>query len=113
MHQQHHTSRTARRIRTGSLLAACLGASALAGCANFSDVRSEERDMFMVSATGVSYTMSIPALTAAAKEKAYDFCGKQQMKADLRQLVRGWRPMQVELYFRCQPQGLNLQALLD
>lgn len=106
-HRQHHL------LRSGGLLAACLGAAALAGCANFSEVKSEERDMFMVSATGVSYTMSIPALTAAAKEKAYDFCGKQQMKADLRQLVRGWRPMQVELYFRCQPQGLNLQAFLN
>lgn len=102
-----------RRIRSGGLLAACIGAATLAGCANFSDVNSDERDLFMVCATGVSYTMSIPALTAAAKEKAYDFCGRQRMKADLRQLVRGWRPMQVELYFRCVPQGVNLQALLD
>ncbi|OWY26438.1 hypothetical protein [Herbaspirillum robiniae] len=107
------TSHLSRRLRAGSLLAACAGAAALSGCANFSEVKSEDRDLFMVSATGVSYTMSIPALTAAAKEKAYDFCGKQQMKADLRQLVRGWRPMQVELYFRCQPQGVSLQALLD
>jgi hypothetical protein len=102
-----------RRARAGGLVAACVGAAALAGCANFSEVKSEERDLFMVSATGVSYTMSIPALTAAAKAKAADFCGRQQMKADLRQLVRGWRPMQVELYFRCQPPGSSLQALLD
>ncbi|MBO9537864.1 hypothetical protein [Herbaspirillum sp.] len=95
------------------LLAACIGAGALAGCASFSEVKPEERDMFMVTATGVSYTMSIPALTAAAKEKAEAFCGRQQMNADLRQLVRGWRPMQVDLYFRCQPKGLSLQALLD
>ncbi|MBP0598908.1 hypothetical protein J8I26_12375 [Herbaspirillum sp. LeCh32-8] len=110
MRQHHHIT---RRIRTGGLLAACISAATLAGCANFSEVKSEERDLFMVSATGVSYTMSIPALTAAAKEKANDFCDKQKMKADLRQLVRGWRPMQVELYFRCQPQGVSLQALLD
>ena len=104
---------SSRRARAGGLVAACVGAATLAGCANFTDVKAENQDMFMVSATGVSYTMSIPALTAAAKEKAYDFCGKQKMKADLRQLVRGWRPMQVELYFRCQPQGVSLQALLD
>lgn len=107
------TQHCRRHTRAGSLVAACVGAASLAGCANFTDVKAESQDMFMVSATGVSYTMSIPALTAAAKEKAYDFCGKQQMKADLRQLVRGWRPMQVELYFRCQPEGVSLQALLD
>lgn len=108
MRQYHHLQR-----RAGGMFAACIGAAALAGCANFSEVKTDERDLFMVSATGVSYTMSIPALTAAAKEKAADFCGRQQMKADLRQLVRGWRPLQVELYFRCQPQGVSLQALLD
>ncbi|MBB5393838.1 MULTISPECIES: hypothetical protein [unclassified Herbaspirillum] len=107
------TPHPSRRRRASGWLAACIGAGTLAGCANFSEVQSEQRDMFMVTATGVSYTMSIPALTAAAKEKAHDFCGKQQMNADLRQLVRGWRPMQVDLYFRCQPKGLSLQALLD
>lgn len=107
------TVQLSRRQRAGGIIAACAGAAALAGCANFTEVRGEERDLFMVSATGVSYTMSIPALTAAAKEKANDFCAKQKMNADLRQLVRGWRPMQVELYFRCQPKGVSLQALLD
>lgn len=100
------------QLRVGGLVA-CLATAALAGCANTSEVRAGDEDIYMVAATGVSYTMSIPALTAAAKEKAYDFCGKQKMKADLRQLVRGWRPMQVELYFRCQPEGTSLQALLD
>ena len=107
-----HTSESIAHLRVGALTA-CLATAALAGCASTSDIQVGEQDMFMVAATGVSYTMSIPALTAAAKEKAYDFCGKQKMKADLRQLVRGWRPMQVELYFRCQPEGTSLQALLD
>ncbi|BEV18093.1 hypothetical protein HBDW_48810 [Herbaspirillum sp. DW155] len=102
-----------RRRHRGHLVAACLSAAALGGCANFSEVGAADNDLYMVSATGVSYTMSIAALTSAAREKANAFCGKQQMKADLRQLVRGWRPMQVELYFRCQPQGVSLQALLD
>lgn len=105
------TTQALRRHGVGGLIAVC--ALALSGCASFTDVSSDERELYMVSATGVSYTMSIPALTAAAKEKANDFCGRQQMNADLRQLVRGWRPMQVELYFRCQPRGVNLQALLN
>ncbi|MBW9335827.1 hypothetical protein [Herbaspirillum aquaticum] len=99
--------------RRGSLVAACLSAAALGGCANFSEVSAGRDDLYTVSATGVSYTMSIPALTSAAREKATAFCGKQQMQADLRQLIRGWRPMQVELIFRCQPAGTSLQALLD
>ncbi|WP_443115929.1 hypothetical protein [Herbaspirillum seropedicae] len=107
-----HTSESIAHLRVGALTA-CLATAALAGCASTSDIKVGEEDMFMVAATGVSYTMSIPALTAAAKEKAYDFCGKQKMKADLRQLIRGWRPMQVELYFRCQPEGASLHALLD
>ncbi|MCA1327014.1 hypothetical protein [Herbaspirillum sp. alder98] len=105
------TTQTLRRRGVGGLIAVC--ALAMSGCANFTEVSSDERELYMVSATGVSYTMSIPALTAAAKEKANDFCGRQQMNADLRQLVRGWRPMQVELYFRCQPKGVSLQALLN
>jgi hypothetical protein len=105
------TTQTLRRHRVGGLLAVC--ALAMSGCASFTEVATDERDLYMVSATGVSYTMSIPALTAAAKEKANDFCGRQQLHADLRQLVRGWRPMQVELYFRCQPTGVSLQALLN
>jgi len=113
MRSAEYSEARSRRLRVGGLLVACAGATALAGCANFTEVRADERDLFMVSATGVSYTMSIPALTTAAKEKAYDFCGKQNMSADLRQLVRGWKPLQVELYFRCQPKGTSMQALLD
>jgi len=105
------TTRTLRRGRVGGLFAVCV--LAVSGCASFTEVSTDERELYMVSATGVSYTMSIPALTSAAREKANDFCGRQQMNADLRQLVRGWRPMQVELYFRCQPKGVSLQALLD
>ncbi|MCP1575284.1 hypothetical protein RB25_15155 [Herbaspirillum rubrisubalbicans] len=108
MRNEHHR----HRRRAGSLVVACLGAAALGGCANFSEVSAEHDDLYMVSATGVSYTMSIAALTSAARDKASAFCGKQQMQADLRQLIRGWRPMQVELYFRCKPVGLSLQALL-
>ncbi|EJN09423.1 hypothetical protein [Herbaspirillum sp. YR522] len=105
------TTQSLRRHRVGGLLAVC--ALAMSGCASFTDISTDERELYMVSATGVSYTMSIPALTAAAREKADEFCGRQQMNADLRQLVRGWRPMQVELYFRCQAKGVSLQALLN
>ncbi len=111
-----HAIHLRRRLSVGSFIAACAGAIALgslSGCANFTDVHNEENDLFMVSATGVSYTMSIPDLTAAAKEKANAFCEKQKLNADLRQLVRGWRPMQVELYFRCRPEAGSLRASLN
>ncbi|MFL9927075.1 hypothetical protein PQR62_22575 [Herbaspirillum lusitanum] len=98
--------------RLGAMLVAALGAMSMTGCANFTEVRAESNDMLMVSVTGVSYTMSIPALTTAAREKAFTYCENQQMKADLRQLVRGWHPMQVELYFRCQPKDHSLSASL-
>ncbi|MFX7816635.1 hypothetical protein ABTK28_22025, partial [Acinetobacter baumannii] len=77
-----------------SLAAACLGAAALGGCANFSEVSAGRGELYTVSATGVSYNMSRPALTSAAREKATAFCVKQQMQADMRQIIRGWRPMQ-------------------
>ena len=120
MHTHARTSQRGNFMRIertsqhrGGIVIACLSAVALGGCAHFSEVSAGQDELYQVSATGVSYTMSIPALTAAAREKARDFCGRQQMQADLRQLVRGWRPMQVDLYFRCQPTGVSLQALLD
>jgi len=59
------------------------------------------RRVYTLSATAVSYTMAMPALTAAAKEKATSWCASLDKGMQLRQQVRGWRPMQVELNFRC------------
>jgi hypothetical protein len=70
----------------------------------FSEVSAGQDELYQVSATGVSYTMSIPALTAAARERPRDFCGRQQMQADLRQLA--WLAADAGgPVFRCQPTG--------
>ena len=87
-----------------TLLAPLLGACALSGCANFSEVVSVDGDdNYNLTATGVSYTMSMSQLTNASREKAVAWCAGQDRDMQLRQQARGWNPMQVELDFRCLP----------
>jgi len=88
-------------LRSASSAASCSALLALAGCANFSEVTDTGAGVYTLSATAVSYTMAMPALTAAAKEKASSWCASLDKGMQLRQQVRGWRPMQVELNFRC------------
>jgi len=88
-------------LRSASSVASCSALLALSGCANFSDVADTGAGVYTLSATAVSYTMAMPALTAAAKEKATAWCASLDKSLQLRQQVRGWRPMQVELNFRC------------
>ena len=88
--------------RAATLLAPLLGACALSGCANFSEVVSVDGDdNYNLTATGVSYTMSMSQLTNASREKAAAYCAGQGRDMQLRQQARSWQPMQVELDFRC------------
>ena len=60
----------ATRSRVRTLLAAAAACS-LSACANYSQVISEDADgSYKLIATGISYTMSMPALTAASHQKA-------------------------------------------
>ncbi|WP_051516755.1 hypothetical protein [Herbaspirillum sp. RV1423] len=94
-----------------TLLAALLTAGiacALTGCANFGEVVSDDGEgNYSLTATGVSYTMSMSELTAASREKAGAYCAAQDKAMQLRQQMRGWRPMQVELSFRCLPRQVG------
>ena len=80
----------------------------LTACANYSQVISEDADgSYRLTATGISYTMSMPALTAASHEKALSWCAAQDGDVQLRQQTRGWKPIQVELNFRCVPKQIG------
>jgi hypothetical protein len=84
---------------------------ALSGCANFSKVISENADgSYHVSATTVSYTMSMDDLTAATRQKASAWCADQGKDMQLRQQVRGWKPAQVDLDFRCLARVSDIAA---
>jgi hypothetical protein len=88
--------------RAATLTVLLLAACALSGCANFSEVVSADGDdNYHLVATGISYTMSMSQLTNASREKAVAWCAGQDRDMQLRQQVRGWEPMQVELDFRC------------
>lgn len=95
------------RARSNFFVAAAT-ACTLSGCANFSDVLSDERDgSYNLSTTGISYTMSMDELTAVSRNKASAYCAGQDKEMQLRQQARGWRPMQVELNFRCLPRQVG------
>ena len=80
----------------------------LSACANYSQVITEDADgSCKLIATGISYTMSMPALTAASHQKAASWCAAQDGELQLRQQTRGWKPMEVELNFRCLPRQLG------
>ena len=67
----------ATRSRVRTLLAAAAACS-LSACANYSQVISEDADgSYKLIATGISYTMSMPALTAASHQKAASWCAAQ------------------------------------
>lgn len=87
--------------RSTASVITCSALLALTGCANFSEVSQAEANSYTLNATAVSYTMAMPALTAAAQEKATAHCASLDKRMQLRQQVRGWQPMQVELTFRC------------
>ena len=105
------TITTAPRASSTVLLHVLLAVGAactLNGCANYSQVISEDADgSYNLTATGISYTMSMPALTAASHEKAVSWCAAQDGDLQLRQQTRGWKPMQVELNFRCLPKQVG------
>src|SRR5450830_554410 len=83
-------------------------ACSLNACTNYSQVISEGDDgSYNLTATGISYTMSMPALTAASHEKALSWCAAQDGDMQLRQQTRGWKPIQVELNFRCVPKQIG------
>jgi len=85
-------------------LPALLAVCSLSACANYSQVISEDADgSYKLIATGISYTMSMPALTAASHQKAASWCAAQDGDLQLRQQTRGWKPLEVELNFRCLP----------
>jgi len=97
----------ATRSRVRTLLAAAAACS-LSACANYSQVISEDADgSYKLIATGISYTMSMPALTAASHQKAASWCAAQDGELQLRQQTRGWKPMEVELNFRCLPRQIG------
>jgi len=73
----------------------------LSGCASFTPITSQEDDTYHLALTGLSYTMSMPALTAMSNEKARAWCAALNKDMQLRQQIRSWQPMQVELNFRC------------
>jgi len=90
----------------GKLLAvmAILASTAISGCASYSAVSSEDGDgSYRLTGNGMSYTMSMNALTASSREKAIAWCNAQGKDMQLRQQARSWQPMQVELSFRCVP----------
>lgn len=74
----------------------------LAGCANYSAIITDnEDDSFHLTVTGVSYTMSMPDLTNASQVKAEAYCATKDKTMQLVWLGRAWRPMEVEMCFRC------------
>jgi len=83
---------------------ALLASTAISGCASYSAVTAEDGDgNYRLTANGMSYTMSMNALTATSREKATSWCDAQGKDMQLRQQARSWQPMQVELSFRCVP----------
>ncbi len=102
------TAGTRRRAYAVHTLLATAAACSLSACANFTEVISEgDEGSYNLTATGVSYTMSMPQLTAASHQRAVSWCAAQDSDMQLRQQVRGWRPMQVELNFRCLPKQIG------
>gem|GEM_PF-5926947 len=103
-------STTGKRHRVYAVraLLATAAACSLSACVNFTEVISEDGDgAYNLTATGVSYTMSMPQLTAASQRRAVSWCAAQDSDMQLRQQARGWRPMQVELNFRCLPKQVG------
>ncbi len=102
-------SLTSRRWLAKLPVVATLAAvCALTGCANFTDVRADNSDgTYNLSVVGVSYTMSMADLTATSRQKASAWCESQGKDMQLRQQTRGWRPMQVDLNFRCLPRNIG------
>lgn len=89
-------------FRAAVLAAGTVGT--LGGCANFSNILVDEVDHdYHLTVTGFSYTMSMPELTDATRKKANAYCATQDKALQLRWQARTWRPMQVELCFRCVP----------
>jgi len=82
---------------------AIAGMAALGGCANYTQVTADGDGSYRLTATGVSYTMSLPGLTAASRDQANAWCAAQDKDMQLRQQARSWNPLQVELNFRCVP----------
>ena len=80
----------------------------LSGCANYTEVTSDDSGSYSLTATGVSYTMSLPALTTASRDKASAWCAAQDKDMQLRQQARSWKPLQVELTFRCVPHQMGM-----
>ena len=94
--------------KTRRVLLAVGTACALNGCANFTEVvANDSDDTYSLTATGISYTISMADLTTASREKAGAYCAIRDKEMQLRQQARGWRPMQVELNFRCLPRQLG------
>lgn len=96
----------ARHPFTHAIRALCVtvAAAGLSACANIGNVIAEDNEGgYSLTATGISYTMSMAELTKASREKASAWCDGQDKNMQLRQQARGWRPMQVELSFRCLP----------
>lgn len=105
------SSATARRrfsygMRT---LLATAAACSLSACANFGNIVAEDNEGgYSLSATAISYTMSMATLTNSSREKASAYCADQDKTMQLRQQARGWRPMQVDLSFRCLPKQVGV-----
>ena len=82
----------------------------LSGCASYSPVTTDNDDgSYRLTVSGLSYTMSMVALTANSREKASAWCATQGKDMQLRQQARSWQPMQVELDFRCIPHQVQAQ----
>lgn len=102
-------AKTASRFTSGiPFILTVLTALALGGCANYSKVVSENNDgSYHISAVTVSYSMSMDELTATTRQKASAWCADQGKDMQLRQQVRGWKPMQIDLDFRCLERAGN------
>jgi hypothetical protein len=97
-----------RRLPSASLL--CMALLILNGCVNVSEISRSGADDYAVTATGLSYTKPLTALDAEARTKAAAHCTAQDLDMQVRQQVRGWRPMEVTLVFRCVPHRLDQSA---
>lgn len=101
---------TARRTCSYARRALLVTAAAcsLSACANVGNVIAEDNDGgYSLTSTAISYTMSMNDLTDVSRKKASAYCADQDKNMQLRQQARGWRPMQVELSFRCLPKQIG------
>lgn len=82
--------------------------SVIGGCTSYSAVTTEDASgTYHLTANGWSYSMSMTTLTASSHDKASAWCAAQGKDMQLRQQVRSWQPMQIELSFRCVPPQEN------